>query len=59
MLCSFRVIVALQDFIDTFQDAVAGRADLQGRCCDSCLELESLFSSAAAAAAHSADNLRK
>lgn len=30
MLGSFHVIVAPQDFIDAFQDAVAGRADLQG-----------------------------
>lgn len=30
MLGSFHVVVAPQDFIDAFQDAVAGRADLQG-----------------------------
>lgn len=30
MLGSFHVIVAPQDFIDAFQDTVAGRADLQG-----------------------------
>lgn len=30
MLGSFHVIVAPQDFIDAFQDAVAGHVDLQG-----------------------------
>lgn len=50
----FMLLWPPQDFTDAFQDAVAGRADLQGRCCDSRLEPGSLFSAAAAAAAASA-----
>lgn len=62
MLGSFHVVVAPQDFIDAFQDATAGRGDLQG-VVSPALNWEASFpqrkqQNGGGGRVHSADNLK-